>query len=121
MINEYRLWTLFLSIKISLAIVIMNAILEEVIVYFVEKLGIDTFSQTVTITKHIVFVIYFFNSNICILLMAARFEESFLSMFHGKYTDFSNEWFIVIGSQFMLNHIVDLFMPLISYWVSNAL
>lgn len=54
--------------------------------------------------------------------MAARFDkDSILSMFKGKYTDFTNEWFIVIGSQFTLNHIVDLFMPLIGFWVSDLL
>lgn len=74
------------------------------------------------IAKHTIFVIYFFNSNICVLLMAARFDkDSILSMFKGKYTDFTNEWFIVIGSQFTLNHIVDLFMPLIGFWVSDLL
>lgn len=119
MINNYRSWTLFLSIKISLSIVTMNIILEEVIVYFVDNLGIDTYSQAVTITKYIIFIMYMFNSNICILLMAAKFEKiSWLSMFKGKYTDFSNEWFIVIGSQFMLNQLVDLFMPLVGYLVA---
>lgn len=119
MIMDYRMSTLFLSIKISLVIAIMNAILEEIIIYFVAKLGIDTYSRTVTVTKYILFIMYFFNSNIVILLMAAKFDNPLLSMFHGKYTDFTSEWYIVIGSQYMCNQIVDSFMPAVGYWIST--
>lgn len=116
MIEKYRMGTLFLSIKISIAIAILNAVMEEIIVFFVKSLGIDTYSQTTNLTKYVVFVSYFFNGTIVILFMASRFQGS---MFNGKYSDFSMEWYIVIGSQFIMNSIIECFMPCIGHWIER--
>lgn len=116
----YRWDTIFLSAYISLGITITNAILEEVIIFFTKKLGIDTHTEETEYMRVFIFSITFFNSVVVILAMGAYLEVDYMNLvLNGKYRDFTNEWYIVIGSQFVMNTLVDAFSPLLTYWFNN--
>lgn len=43
----------------------------------------------------------------------------FKSFFNGKYNDFTNEWFVVIGFQVVLNSFGDLVSPPIVFYFNE--
>lgn len=112
---------LFFAIKLSVVIITLNAVLEELILFIVKRLGYDQRTKEAKISKTFLFSIYYFNASIAILLIGANLNHvPFLEQFfHGLYVDFTSQWYVVIGAQVVLNSFGDLIGPGIGYWINQ--
>lgn len=98
-INDFNTDAGYLGIEITLVIVTLNAILEEVLEFVVEKVGLDSKSKEANSVRFYAFIMYYFNSAIVMFLMGANLSIPIIGhWFQGQYRDFSDQWFVIIGS-----------------------
>lgn len=117
-IDDFRTDSVFLGLEITLIIITLNAILEEVIDYFICRLGYDSHTEEANKVKKYVFANTYFNTAVVILLMGANLDLPIVGhVFQGLYRDFTDQWFVVIGSQIVLNALGDIVSPIISYFL----
>jgi len=64
---------LFIGIYISIGFAILNAILEELILYFSEAIGHHSITNESQSSKSFIFALSYFNVSIAILLIGANF------------------------------------------------
>jgi len=69
---DFKWHYLFFAIKLSVVIITLNAVLEEIILYIVKRLGYDQRTKEAKISKRFLFSIYYFNASIAILLIGAN-------------------------------------------------
>jgi len=81
----------FIGIYISIGFAILNAILEELTLYFSEKIGHHSITNESQSSKSLIFTLSFFNVSIAILLIGANFQNIPIlkDLFNGLYVDFT--------------------------------
>ena len=68
------------------------------------------------------FAILFINTSCVVLLVGANLKQNIPilgGIFNGEYLDFTGTWFIVIGSQTVLNSIGDIVGPPLTYYFTE--
>lgn len=97
----------------------MNVILTKVVVWSVQYIGFSSHSETFTMSSILIFVMTFFNTAILLLLGNAdiRAQIPFLGwLLHGKYNDYSTDWFNDIGDILVVSMIINIFIPPAELW-----
>lgn len=76
---------LIFGIKISVTIVILNAVMQEIITRCVSNIGYDSYTIESAKVKFYVFLILYFNTGIIMLFVGANLEHSLPLI--GQYFD----------------------------------
>ena len=98
--------------------------MSEFITFFITIIGYDSHTIEARSTKRWVFALTFFNSSIVILLMGANMDKIPIldqRLFTGRFRDFTDQWYVLIGSQIVLNSVGDLVSPFIDYLVNHVI
>ena len=81
----------------------MNLILKKLIIFLIEWVGEDTFSEQLSSITNGVFYAQFFNTGLLLLLVNANMTEhhpSFItSKVSNQYYDYSPEWYADVGQK----------------------
>lgn len=84
-----------------MTVLTLNAVMQEIITRTVFKIGYDSNTIEIAKVKFYMFLILFFNTSIVMCFIGANLERQIPligSYFDGKYSDFSEEWYVLIGA-----------------------
>ena len=93
---------------------VINVIIREVTIVLITWIGYDTHSEKLTKITNAVFIGYFLNTAIVLLLVYADFgdnKDSPARYFTGPYNDYTDEWYAVVGSQIVSTMIINSILP----------
>jgi len=94
----------------SILIAIFGSILRNTIISLITWIGFRTFANQYRKTLQVLFVSYFINSVLVLVLVNTNFENSRVPfvkhIFTGAYTDFSRDWYDKIGSIIITSQII---------------
>jgi len=62
----------YLGLEITLVIVTLNAVMEEVLAFLIRRIGLNSMSEEANSIRFYAFIIYYFNSAIVMFLMGAN-------------------------------------------------
>lgn len=115
--------TLTNGLTITVIILTLNAVMQEIITRFVCRIGYDSRTIESEKVRSYMFLILFFNTGIIMLFIGANLARLPLigKYFDGKYSDFSDQWYVIIGAQVVLNSLGDLVSPPIIYYLNEII
>jgi hypothetical protein len=101
--------------SITVIIIIINYVLTTSTVILVRCIGYETRSQEQAVIMKTVFVGYFFNTGVIVLLIHLNLSEhyptQFWSLFNGSFTDYMPEWYLQVGRYIVQQFLVQIVMP----------
>ena len=65
-----------------------------------------------TAITNAIFITFFFNTGILILLVYGNLEEVGISVLNGPYYDYSPEWYAIVGYSIVQTMTLNAFLPL---------
>ena len=116
-------WLRFLGDQgVSIAIVILNMILTKICVVLVQWIGYESYSKVFSKLSSIIFIVTFFNTALVILLADANFDEFYPNgLFKGQFNDYSQRWYLDVGSILVVSMIINIFVPVIEIAAETAI
>lgn len=112
--DELKTKSMYLTTLLAVFIAVSNYLFRSILVYLVEFLELDTYTEETYLVKAAVFSTTFMNSGILIILMSAHSKSPiFKSLFKGEYADFTPDWFENIGTIIITNLFINALYPLI--------
>lgn len=111
-----QIFTVGLSLSISLVVVLVNLFLRTAGAYLISKIGLNLNDEMVTNIMTLIFICQYINTAILLVLANANFQDTPLSFFglSNQYKDYSHDWYLVVGTQLQQTMLFQAFMPYIN-------
>ena len=101
---SYKNKSFIMSNIVSFSILGINMLLRSIIIYLISWIGFKTHSKVILTTSTCVFVAYYFNTVIVVILVYADLGFFFDAkgtllphIMEGIYADYNSEWYKVVG------------------------
>lgn len=121
-IYAFKLHALINGIEISVALITLNAVMQLLIAVFISKIGLSSQTLESQYMQLCMYTILFFNTGVVMMLVGANLQGRlplFGTFFDGEHHDFTSQWFVIIGTQVVLNSFGDLVGPPIAHYFNE--
>lgn len=106
-----------MSIIITVVVIVINEVLTAVTFSLIKWIKMGTRSQETAVIVKVLFITYFFNTAIILLMVNMNMGEhepgEVWSLINGRYKDYSPNWYKDIGMQIYQTYFVQIFMPFV--------
>lgn len=110
------------SVLISFGISFINFVIRILVISLIKKIGFNQESQVTAEIVSTIFVSQFINTGLMLVITNAKIRFQYLpSVFRGSYTDFTDQWYVQVGSQLTQTMLVAAFMPYITFVIAYSI
>lgn len=104
-----------MSLMITVVIVVINEVLNSISFSLIKWIKFANLSTEAGALVKVMFICYFFNTAIILLLINMNLSEheptQFWGFINGQYTDYSPKWYSDVGYQIYQTFLVQMLMP----------
>ena len=111
---EFKFSTYFHTI-LAVTIIIINAIFFAIIEPLVDRIGYHRRTMMVMVKTQMIVICYILDMWLLPILIGLNLKEYGFEEFTGKFTDFSEQWYIHVGQQIFTTMLIFSFQPLIDF------
>ena len=104
-------------------IVLVNAIVEYIILFLVQKVGYKTLSQKMNAISKMIFYAQLMNTGFLRIISNSSFKNTplaFLGVTLGNYNEFSKSWYLDVGAEIVEVMLIQAFIPFVQLGIIVA-